>query len=923
MQSASFPTNPLSDATGVAFGLRTLGTLAFEGFDLPYPKALVLLCYLSIAGPQPRKRLSMLFWPHATDPLNRLSVTLSRIRSAVPWAVAADRQRVWSDLQTDASQVTRALDEGRRDAAVALYRGAFFEGVYLPRLGVELEEWIAVTRDDLARRVQHAVLLSATELAYAGSYRLAAKKAEEALGLGGSSLLSTDDLVRIHALLTACGSPVAADLRREASGMGLTFADSSAEARARLEHEGRVQVVPHNLRPPGTTFVGRERERRELGELLAQPDHRLVTLIGPGGIGKTRLALQVAADQHASGRFREGVHLVELEDANSADDVAPRIAGALDLSMLPGHETLALVADELRERHTLLVLDNLEHLPDVAPIVTELLDRCPRIVLLVTSRDRLQVDAEWLYPVPGLPGPSDEPGADDGLASAAMVLLQARAKRSNTAFRIAPEELPYAAEICRLTAGSPLAIELAAAHVAVMSLAEIASAIRDDVDVLQATTHTVPSRHRSLRVVFENSWRLLHQDDRACLRRLAVFRGGFTREAGQSVAGATLSVLTSLVTQALIVRLPGERYERHPLVHQYTVEKLRERPDEQEEAQRRHTAWAMGLATAAQKELNTTAGARWLDRLDAEFVNLRAALARADEGYDADTLLRLTSALTDFWIRRGHHGEALHWFRRLADHADAIADRRQLAHALRQHAFVCVLQGDTETSPRLLTRSLGILREQGDEVGVAQVLSHMGILAVYLERFDDAAASYQEALRVACAAGCKESVARLLNNLGDVARFRGELPEARRNYQESLRLERDVGDQQMVANVLGSLALVALAEGAASEAASYLKESVGLLRDLGITFSLPTAFDQGAELATHLGRPLDAARLWGAGESLRARIGAPHEPFERPQRAAAVARARAKADMAAFDAAWAEGRGLAAPDAIALALGLA
>lgn len=916
--------HPSETASGAVAGheLRTLGGLTLGAGGFAHPKALALLCYLAIAGPQPRKRLARLFWPDATDPLNRLSVTLSRIRAAAPGAVDADRQRVWSELGTDATRLLRLLDAGRREAAVTVYGGAFLEGVYLPGLSEELEEWIVVTRDDLAGRVQGALLQLATESAFGGSYASACEQAERALDVGGSSLLPTDDLDRLHTLLVAGDSPRAYALRPEVVAVGSAPVTSRAEARDRLQREAGTRASPNNLRARGTSFVGRERERLELARLMALPDRRLITLVGPGGIGKTRLALQAASDQLASSRFPDGVFLVELEDAIAVDEVVPRIVACLGLSLDPEREPLEQLTRALHDRGLLLVLDNLEHLPDAAPIVTRLLEDCPRITLLATARDRLQVEAEWIFPVHGMPSPDDDTGEEGTLAWGALALFETRAQRSNPAFRLGPEDARHAVEICRLTGGSPLAIELAAAHVSVMSLADIATGIRDDLDFLQATTRTTPDRHRSLRVVFEHSWHLLHEDDRACLRKLAVFRGGFTREAASTVADATLPVLTSLVAQALVVRVHGDRYERHPLLHQYTWEKLTERPTELDLCQRRHAAWALDLATAAQRRLNTTTGAHWLDRLDKEHANLRAALGWADERRETQTLLQLTTALADFWIRRGHHGEALHWFERVSAHADAIADKRQLARALQQHAFVVVLQGNTEAPTELLARSHSLLREWGDDVGAARAQSHMGIVAVYQNRYDDAAAHYLEALDAMRRTGCSDTIARLLNNLGDVARFRGDPATARGHYEESLALVRALGDHQMVANVLGSLAIVALEDDRVSEARACLRESVQLLRDLGITFSLPTAFGQVAALATGTRRPLDAARLWGAAESLRKRIGAPLEPFERPWYDATVRRAREQARGRTFDAAWADGWRLAERDAVALALGV-
>lgn len=907
--------------------LRTLGELHLDAGALRHPKALLLLCYLSLAGPQPRKRLAVLFWPRATDPLNRLSVTLSRIRAAVPDAVAADHQRVWTELTSDVAHLLQMLDAGD-DAAAALHGGGFLTDVYVRGLSEELEEWIAGTRDTLARRVQTELLRAASELARSGRFDRAARTAERALDVAGSALLDPDDLGRLHTILVAGDSARAPDVLQEGRGLDLDPSPSRQVARARLPFDGTAPGFPTNLRAPTTPLVGRERERLELARLLALPDRRLLTLVGPGGIGKSRLANAVALDGRSEPRYADGTFFVGLDDATSVDAVPALVATAMELPLGAGDDPLRDLSAGLADRRLLVVLDNLEHLTGMADVVDALLERCPGLTLLATSRDRVGTSAEWLYPVEGLSCPTEGPESaeapeyDDARSWAAVELFEKRAQRTVPSFRVSPEVWPHVLSICRSTGGSPLALELAAAHVSILSIADIAREIRLDLDFLQATERHGADRHRSLRVVFEHSWRLLHDDDRTCLRRLSVFRGGFTREAARDVAGATLAVLTSLVAQALVVFVADDRYERHPLLHQYTSEKLAALPSELAATRERHAAWALALAQAARPHLNSHEGGRWLDRLDRDHANLEAALAWADEAGEADLLLDLTNALADFWVRRGHHAAALRWHDAVLHHADGVADERSFARSLQRHAFVAMLRGDEDGPPVLLERSLATCRRLGDRTGEAMALSHLGIHRVYQGRFDDAQGFYQEALDVARHARDREAIARLSNNLGDVSMFRGDLTTARRHYQQALRLERSLDDHQMVSNVLGSLATLALEEGQALEARCLLHESLRLVRDLGITFSVPTAIEQTGRLATAEGRPLVAARLWGAAEVARERLRQPIEPFVLPHHQHWVDRACRLAAAPDLEAAWAEGRRLDAVTALDEALAL-
>ncbi|MDF1523136.1 MAG: AAA family ATPase, partial [Trueperaceae bacterium] len=375
--------------------LRTLGGLALGEAGRAQVKGLLLLAFLALEGPQPRRRLARLFWPRATDGLNRLSVTLSRLRVLAPGSVTADRHRVASHLDTDFAALARALDQGRTDEALARYRGPFLDGVVVRGIGEELEEWIATTRDRVAVRLQRSLWRDVRAATEAGTLERAAAAAERVLDVAGTALLEPAELEELHLVLLAGASARAEAVANDLAALGLTATTSADEARERFAGVAGRPRVATNLQPAATPIVGRERERIELTRMLARPDHRLVTLVGPGGMGKSRLALQVATDELDGGRFRDGIFFVRLEAATSVTDVPEHIAADLGVAVAGDGDALQALTTALRARRALVVLDNLEHLPGAAPVVAELLASCPHLQVLATSRDRLDVDGEW------------------------------------------------------------------------------------------------------------------------------------------------------------------------------------------------------------------------------------------------------------------------------------------------------------------------------------------------------------------------------------------------------------------------------------------------------------------------------------------------------------------------------------------------
>ena len=899
--------------------LRTLGGLELEGAGIQRRKLLLLVCHLALDGPQDRAHLAELFWRHSADPRNQLSVSLSLLRKNAPGVVDADPSQVGCNVPTDVGALQEALDRGDFERALRLYRGPFLAGVHFGSLGEELEEWIHTKREHLARRIQSVHVLLAERTAAEGGFERAAKRAELAYGLRGADAPEPDLLGRLHTLMLAGGSVRAAELRRDAEVFDLPLASTAEGARRRLV----APAAPRALPTRGTSFVGRTPERRDLAEILLRADRRLVTLIGMGGAGKTRLAIQVALEGLEADVFPDGVHFVALDALSSPASIPASIAAALELPLQGSADPLQQVIDHMADKRVLLVLDNYEQVVDGAVLAATLLRSCPSLKLLVTSRERLDLEEEWLFPVRGMPFPRGAIEPEEARDWDAVTLFVDRAERTRPGFRPAGDELRHVTEICRLVEGNPLAIELASAWVGVMPLEEIASGIANGLDLLETTTRNVPDRHRNLRGVLEQSWGRLTDEERAGFARLSVFRGGFGREGALEVADASLSTLASLVAKSLLHMSPNGRYEIHPLLAQYAGEKLMSLPREPDQTRARHAAYILARAEETAEYVNELDGGSRMERFEADNANLVVALTWAEERGEDGILLQLCDASMDYWIRRGRHVEALEWLRKAIARTDGASNARLYAHGLVHLSYLYLLQGDPDTPRGLLEESLALYRQLGDRLGEARVLSHLGMRIVWQGDYATARAHYEDALEITRSLeGHEEMRGRLLNNLGDVLAFQGDPSAARTRYEESLALMRSLGNHQMMSNVLGSLGEIALDAGDTREAQRHLRESLRLVQVLGIRFSLPPALEQFAALALSVNRPLAAARLWGAAEALREAIHVRLQPYEQPWFDAWTARAREQVEATAFADAWDRGRQMPLEEAIELALSL-
>ena len=427
-------------------------------------------------------------------------------------------------------------------------------------------------------------------------------------------------------------------------------------------------ILTIHLPTPTTSFVGRSEELASISGLLADPNCRLLTIVGSGGIGKTRLALQAAVDQISN--FPDGIYFVPLAGIGSPDLIAAAIANALPVSFSGAEDLRDRVIRYLRKKQQLLLVDNFEHLLDGVDLLNDVLQAAPDVKLLVTSRERLNVQEEWTLILGGLTVPAKD--ATDTLDSySAVELFVERARQVQSKFALSAEA-EAVKTICWQVEGMPLGLELAASWLRAMTCEQITAHMESSLDFLTTPLRNVPERHRSLRAMFEQSWQLLSADEQAVLMKLAVFRGGFDFEAAEAVARASLSILAGLADKSLIRLNPSGRYDLHELLRQFATDKLAELEELAAAVNRRHLEFYSNLADEAETHLYGPQKEAWFDRLEVEHDNLRAALTWTLRSKEAEAGLRLAAALGFFWEHRGYPYEGSEWLEKLLSIASDV-----------------------------------------------------------------------------------------------------------------------------------------------------------------------------------------------------------------------------------------------------------
>jgi predicted ATPase/DNA-binding CsgD family transcriptional regulator len=707
--------------------------------------------------------------------------------------------------------------------------------------------------------------------------------------------------------------------------------DTSDQARAG-EHASKG-VLPVEL----TSFVGREHEVAEVEGLLA--DHRLLTLTGPGGSGKTRLALAVAFE--VVGSFENGAWFVELAPLTDPNLVPQAVAHALGVREAPGRSLDETLFEHLQDKELLLILDNCEHLVEAcAMLANALLRSCPRARILATSRESLGVGGEgaWLVPpldMPDLLGLGRGLSAEELCSYEAVRLFVERAKDAVPDFGLTERNAPVVAKLCRRLDGIPLAIELAAARVRVLSVEQISSRLEESFALLAGGNRTADPRQRTLRAAIDWSHELLSEGERVLFRRLSVFAGGFGLEAAEKVCAGegiqevdVLELLSRLVEKSLVlvVERDGEtRYRMLETVKRYGQERL-EGSEGAERIRERHAGCYLALAEEAEPELREQAA--WLGRLEREHDNFRAALQWALDAEEpatgrAQLGLRLAAALAQgrFWNAYGV-GEGLRWLERgLAKTAASTSPVR--AKAFRQAGYLAIWRGDYQRGGALLEEGMALYKELGDDPGVAISLFHLGQMAVHGGDRERTQALRVEAEALRKRLTDRQATGFLLVFLGMAAQDEGNHDLAVALLEESLALSRELGDMLGTAVCLTGLGVSALELGDSERAAAFYEEDLRLLRRLRDKTGTSYGLRGMACVAALRGDATRAARLWGADEALRETIGLPLSRFDRahPDYEGLLAAARSRFDEASWEAARAEGRTMSPDDAIGYALG--
>jgi predicted ATPase/DNA-binding XRE family transcriptional regulator len=638
-----------------------------------------------------------------------------------------------------------------------------------------------------------------------------------------------------------------------------------------------------NLPVPSTPLIGRAAELDELARLLGDPSCRLLTVSGPGGIGKTRLALEATGRQSAA--FADGAAFVSLGPVGAPDLLAPAVADALGFSFYGQANLNGQLVDFLREKELLLLLDNFEHLIDAAstewsiPVATDsahgaellvdILQQAPRVKLIVTSRERLNLQGEWVVELQGLPVPRSEQAADFDETGAVALFLQT-ARRSSAGFTLGPADRGAVARICRLVEGMPLAIELAAAWVRVLPLGEIADEIERTLDFLAASARDLPARHRSLRAVFDHSWNLLTDEERAVFRMLSIFRGGFRREAAEWIAGATLTLLTALVDKSLLRRSGAGRYDMHELVRQYAAAHLEASAEEYAVARARHAGYYLTLIQRRENDIKRARQRAVIDEVVAEIDNLRLAWDWAAAHEQLAELGGAVRGLSWFYELRSWFQEGEQMLERAVkaiSGAQLLSDREtERAILLGQlktfEGWFRFRQGHYGSARELLLESVSLLRPLGDQSALADALASLGMALNLMGDYQPAREVLQEGLALGRALGDNWVIILSLGTLGMVAHGLGEYQEAERLCRESLTLSLALGSVRALVFSISALTMAAFAQGQYSEAQALVRTSFATSSAVGDYWGIGSALLQLGRVAYAQGEYAEAQYMF-------------------------------------------------------------
>lgn len=902
----------------MAVRLQLLGapklTPVGELLDLPLDRPASLGYYLAARGDWVRRsELAYLYHPEAdeTSALNNLRKLVFRLKQQ-GWAetLEAEPSRLRLRLPTDVQAFRTSLEKQNWAKALEFYGGTFLEGLSFPDLS-GYEAWLELERQDLTRAWRTALLEHVRVLEAQSDWLLAERWLskllaadpldEEAVQSRMRVMCSAGKSAQVQEVFERFRRSLKAELGVEPLESTRVLADGLRNPQttaAPAQHHPR-----HNLPAANTRFVGRGREIRALARQLANPDCRLLTVVGLGGMGKTRLALELASQQIA--RFPEGVWLVALAGAASPDQLVSSIASALSFTFAGPTDPKLQLLNYLRGKALLLLLDNFEHLLEGAPLLEELLSQAPGLKLLVTSRVALELPGEWLFDLEGLSYPPPQTEEDlDGFD--AVRLFIAQAERLSNRFVLTPAALEAIAELTRRVQGMPLALELLATWVRGLSVNEILTQLGRSFELLQTPRRDLPERHRSLEAILDYSWRLLSEAEQGVLARLSVFRGSFTLEAAQAVAGAHLGLLLRFINQSLVQRGEDGRYAMHELVRQFAGAKL-EGLGKLEEMLEGYLHYYQSYAQAVASQLHGAGQIYWRAQLRAEEQNLAHALAWGFERFPIEAVT-LVSLLGDYWHARSQYAQGHYWLGRAMDHLEGAADIvKAKVHV--EWLRIALIRGEFAAVSALESTLFNLCTKARDALLQAELYNQLGWRAMVQRQFDKAKDLLETGLGLLGNDDNSRVKNHLLRNLAQVLSFQKDTNGAVKLGQQALELAQQRSDLQLQVLTLIMLAAHHLITAEYTQSMVLSKQALEIAQRLEHTPSLAViqgnlgyaqwqlgeyvegerayrqhivlVYEQGSlinfyenafELAqfwNHLGFVEDAVQLWGAAEQVR------------------------------------------------------
>jgi len=857
---------------GKALQITTLGGLAVKIGETPVAgflsrKVEALLVYLACdRRPHPRELLLTLLWDDLPQEraLSNLRTLLSNLQKQVGPYLVVDRKTIGLNLESawwlDVVAVENAIVEtehlehrdGRLsdstaralEEAMRLYRGDFLAGFHV-RNCREFEGWMLLQQERLRGLAISALHKLIDHALYRPAYEAGIAQASQLLSIDQYDENAHRKLMRLLAQsgrrsaalaqFETCRTILREALDVEPDEETVALFQDIQLGKASMDSVKATNAVPHNLLAQPTPFVVRPAELSQVAERLDNPHCRLLTLVGLGGTGKTRLALQAGTERFD--RYPNGVFFFALASIASPDFLPATLASTLQVTLHGEKQPLDEVIQFLRDKHMLLIMDNFEHLLDGARLLGDILAAAPDVKIIATSREPLHIVEEWLLDIEGLEYPdSDQVEHAEGYNAVQLFVQSASRVQAN--FSLAANRAAVV-RICRLVEGMPLGIELAAAWVRVIPCSDIAASLERNLDLLGTSLRNFPERHRTIGLTFEYSWNLLAVSERDALAKLSIFRGGFSLEAARTVADATPLLLMGLAEKSLVRLTLPERYDIHELVRRCAGEKLVEASLDRA-TRESYLAYYLELADREGAKITGPDQGRALELVGSERDNFWECLSWALDSENFAAALRLAVALSRFWFRQGLIRDGLKWLERILSKTTDIQSIAR-AQALHRGAYLAWMQGAYQKSEQYAADSLALCEILDDKLDQTWALNMLGMLAWTRGENREAQAFYRQCLAIHREmigqqrdAGVLQNIASTLQNLGNALNSGGEYAETVKVFEESLAVYKELGNTLGIADILLNLGDLANLMGNFAHARSLLLESIALYEQLGL-----------------------------------------------------------------------------------------